>query len=527
MQKKDSNFLDKIVKKNYKNELEAVLEHKFFDATAKGLLLEILYKVEAGYKDYRNVKKDSLSKEEYIEEFIKNIKENCKTIKIIKPNSSMSSLLGNRTFIVNKRKNEIKCFPVARKLLYSVSKISKKDKIVKDKYFLINETLSNLVNVGDNINTVEPLRDFNGWSWTTVPREIENIKYNLIYQIMLITVGMPFMRAWIENKEYIIDYLEELKNRLESNYGKKLQKEFIDKLEKLSILMELKVSKESEEKILALKHELEEKLNKFGNKKEYLQELTEEKNRLKNRIKEIDTTINNKEMLAEEYEKRNENLPLEKKIFSIRILTEMLTNEREETLERLEEINELIKPKNFINKQEELEKELKPLEIVAIEDRDAEIKKELLSFQKIFLEMLKVKIKKAETKQEIIDLIYRFRYYCLIPCNQKDNVFNLKEIQSKLNETGKALTEKAIELKAIARFAEDADLNYMITKNIFCTRIIELEELYIKLIKEKDQYFVQIFDEKIFEEKQRLNINEKINKKDLKIRPNRKIKLFE
>ena len=30
---------------------------------------------------------------------------------------------------------------------------------------------------------VEPLRDFNGYSWTTIPSEIESIQHNLIYQI--------------------------------------------------------------------------------------------------------------------------------------------------------------------------------------------------------------------------------------------------------------------------------------------------------------------------------------------------------
>ena len=41
-------------------------------------------------------------------------------------------------------------------------------------------------------------------------------------------------------------------------------------------------------------------------------------------IKRIDETINNKELLQEEYEERNKNLPLEEKIFSLRILSKMM-----------------------------------------------------------------------------------------------------------------------------------------------------------------------------------------------------------
>ena len=42
MQKKKEKLLNKIVKKDYNNELETILEKKSFDETAKNLLLSIL-----------------------------------------------------------------------------------------------------------------------------------------------------------------------------------------------------------------------------------------------------------------------------------------------------------------------------------------------------------------------------------------------------------------------------------------------------------------------------------------------------
>ena len=57
MQKKKNNLLEKIVKKDYNNELEEVLENKKFDEYAKSTLLGILYKVEAAYNDMETVKK--------------------------------------------------------------------------------------------------------------------------------------------------------------------------------------------------------------------------------------------------------------------------------------------------------------------------------------------------------------------------------------------------------------------------------------------------------------------------------------
>ena len=45
---------------------------------------------------------------------------------------------------------------------------------------------------------------------------------------------------------------------------------------------------------------------------------------ISNTIKRIDTIINDKELLKKEYIKRNENLELENKIFSIRILSQIM-----------------------------------------------------------------------------------------------------------------------------------------------------------------------------------------------------------
>ena len=58
MLQKKKNLLEKLVKKDYNNELEKVLETKQFDENVKSTLLGILYKIEAAYKDLETVKKD-------------------------------------------------------------------------------------------------------------------------------------------------------------------------------------------------------------------------------------------------------------------------------------------------------------------------------------------------------------------------------------------------------------------------------------------------------------------------------------
>ena len=172
MIQKKKNLLNKIVKKDYNNELEKILEEKQFGEHEKSTLLNILYKIEAAYKDVETVKQDVETKEEYISHILEIIKDNCKSIKIINMSDEENKIPNNRTYIINKEKKEIIAYPIERKILYAIAKIEKKDKIIKEDYFVIDKTLSELINVGNNINMVEPLRDFNGYSWTTIFQEI-------------------------------------------------------------------------------------------------------------------------------------------------------------------------------------------------------------------------------------------------------------------------------------------------------------------------------------------------------------------
>ena len=87
MQNKKEKLIEKIVKKNYNNELEEILENKEFEENVKNLLLNLFYKIEAAYKDVETVKRDVKTKEEYIQSIIEIIKNNCDNIKIVRSNS--------------------------------------------------------------------------------------------------------------------------------------------------------------------------------------------------------------------------------------------------------------------------------------------------------------------------------------------------------------------------------------------------------------------------------------------------------
>ena len=168
------------------------------------------------------------------------------------------------------------------------------------------------------------------------------------------------------------------------------------------------------EKLLKVKYEIEEKLEETQDKEIFIDNITNKKMDISNTIKRIDTIINDKELLKKEYIKRNENLELENKIFSIRILSQIMEKERDKYFEELEKLNKLINPQNFIKYKKEIEEKYKYLKILDTEDIEKELEKSKIQLQKIFLEFIKIDIKKAESKQEIEKTIYDFRYYLLL-----------------------------------------------------------------------------------------------------------------
>lgn len=529
MQKKNDNIdniIDKFVKKDYNDELEKALEKKTFDENTKSTLLNILYKIETAYKDYKQVKQNVENKESLIENIIEDIKNNCNEMILVNPYSEESKIIGKRTFLVEKAKKRIICYNIERKLLYSIAKISKKDTIIKTKNPIIDYTLSNLINTGNNINTVEPLRDFNGYSWTTLPKEIESINHNMIYQNLIILVGNDFLNRWVKNNEIMIDYMEKFQNILEENYGKENAKNFIDKLKEISIFIELKYDAKSREKLTKYKTDIEEKLEKMVDNEKFIENVTNEKRNLTAQIKQIDETINNKELLQKEYKIRNEKLPLEEKIFSMRILSQLMVEERKQKLDEIEKLNVLLTPKKYIKIKRQLEDQEKYLKLLDIKDIDKEIEKLQIEIQKIFLKCFEQKIEKCNSKSEMTKLIYEFRYYSMLPYNYNESIFEEEKLSKEVKEVGIKTLEKAHKLKVVERFSKQTEVDYELLKYLFENRNIKIEDIQIKLIKEKNNYTLQVFDGNLAGEKRPLETANILIKKDLAIRFNKKVKAF-
>ena len=503
-------MLEKIRKMDRNEALEMVLEQKDIDEKTKNLLQGILYKIEVSYSDYKKAKVINKTEKKYVDEIISNIKKRCNKIFTISfnekiSNSDISEELEKNKFYVDDK--QIITYPIEEKLLYAIEKSINKKKIVNGKYGDFSKIISDFIITGKNIDRVEVLRDFNGWSWTTIKKEIENIRANLVYQTLQILLGEDFMQNWTLDTDGIIGYFDLLKNLINQKYGKDISVNFENLIKKICLLNE-------SQNYYTLKKAYIQKLNniqiKFKNMEDvtkYINDLTDEKKSIENKIAELQKIISSEKKLKEEYCKYNETVPLEKKIFSVKVLKNQIKAKILELLNRIEEINNDLTPYRFLELKEQINNEKTLIETIYYTKEEED--KLFIEFEKIFLECFEKQLKDLKT-EELIKLIYKFRYYVLLPFDENKSIKDVEELSDKIIEIKKELLKLAKKLKIVSN-----NVPFEVWTHIFETRIIELNQLYYKIFTEYDKKYVQIFDEKISEEKYIINNIEKnkINKK--------------
>ena len=503
-------MLEKLIKNDRNEKLETVLEQKHIEEQVKNLLQGILYKIEVSYKDYQKAKVTSRTEKQYVNEIISDIQRKCQEIKTVKFQNDIvdpeikHKLEKNKYYIDDKL---VLAYPIEEKLLYAVEKKSNSDKIVNDKYEMLTIPLSNIINTGKSLDRVEVLRDFNGWSWTTIKKEIENIKANLVYQTLRILEGEDFVESWTKDKDGIIDYVQMLKENIKNEYGEEISNSIEECLTKISIMNGIEISAEYRKDIENKLKESEEKLQKFKDTNKFINEITQNKKVATDEIAKIEKILSQEKRIKEEYEKRNSTAPLDKKIFSIRVLKQQLKEQKMQYLNEIEESNYLLIPENFLKEKNKAQKQKELFEILNYTEEEKE--KVLIEFEKIFLECFKKKIDKVKP-EELDKIIYIYRYYLLLPFNIQENIKDVKELQDNIIEVEKKIVKLAKEKKVISN-----EVPFEVMTHVFQTRIIKLEELYYKIITENDKNYVQIFDENITEDKFEIsNIEKKkINKK--------------
>lgn len=508
----DDIFIKNIVKKNLNNKLEEVLSKKKFSEDVKNTLLSIFYKIENGYEDYRTVKRDTFEKKTYIQKLTKIIDKNCDKIEFI-------NLKDKKLELIDKEKKYIRCYPIDNNILYSIAKLEKNEDIVKYIDNDIDEAFTFVLNTGNNINIIEPIRDFNGFSWNIVTKDIEDINCNLIYQNIIYLAGNVFLEKWVNNYDSVIDYFELFQEKIEEKYGKKLRKNIMLDILRLSVLIYSKYDKKFETEIKDKKNQFETRFYEIENKEEYLTKISKIKKQKEIEIRKLDRTINDKKLILEEYERRNEKLPLEKKIFSARVLKNMLKEERENKIQEIESINKMMKPKEFLKQRELAETKFRITEIMT--DNLAEnLENTLLDLQENILQCIFKDITKAKDKNELLEMIYKYRYYYYLPFSNSTTVGEEDRIKGYIKKIEKLLIDKSVEIKTIPQILNDKKENYEITRKILLSKIISLQDINFKIEDEKNNTKLIVYDDDTED------VSFLIQREEAKVRFNKKMKFF-
>ncbi len=551
MEKED--FFSKINFKDYNNQLENILEQKDFSSDVKNLLLSMLYKIENGYQDYETVKVNVSSKKHFLKKIIQIIQEKCQQIYLIKPFTEESKELEEKqvNYVVDKEQGKIFVYPNERMILEALITLDQKEILLEEQYHLFSIGMQDILTKGNRMNSVEVLRDFNGWSWDITVSQMESKHCNILYQNLLILLGNSFLTTWITDdiiqeeelelpnneilrskynesfgitkedmqEEKRIDYLQKMQEVLSKKYGSELASTFFIQFIKTVIAMGANRNVKQKEQILTKQKELEETLTQMQNHKQYLESISKLKREINQKIKQLDTLLSDEKSLKKEYEERNSKLPNKEKIFSVSHLKIMLEKERKNLLEENKEWNKQMEPKEFVRRKKDIEEKVNFFQSIGVEkEKRVDEEKQINLLQNYFLACFQEKIKKAQTKKEISNLLYELRYYEQIPYEQTE--FN----KEKITESERQIIKKACSIKLLTIFSEQEELNQKILKNQFQSKIINLANTFYVLKYRKGILKVQIYEDQIEEETKEIRITEKV---ELQVKLNKKIKVWE
>lgn len=516
---KTNDILLKFQSNNTK--LETVLSKKNFSGDVKNLLLSTLYKITSSYNDYANIKVNVENKNKYVENLI-NIIKRCTSIEIIKPNSEEGEEFTREgiTSKVDSYLNTIRVFPTEKAMLFALFKMNDTRMYIDEKYNLIRVALPEMLNEGRDINNIEIIRDFNAWSWNTLPSEISNIDCNLIYQNLLILLGFDFLDNWMrqENQKELLEKLEE---KLKSEYNDEDVDKLLNLIYRLSIIVCIQRNKNEKKRLLDEKEWDEKELERLNDKEKLVIELTKIKKKKAKEIRKIDRMINDEELLKEEFEKRNAKLSEYKKIFSLSNLLGTIKKERKKALKEIDECNNLLDARKYVQRKEELEKNVDLLKDVK-NTRNKE--KYKIDIQKIFIKCLEQrleKIIKIEQKKELLQLFSIIRYYNFIVYDGERFIKDVESLEEQIEELEEKVIKKLYEFKALNPLTKDLKTDTEIIKPILNSRIMNLENISIQLLKKEKTIEVNIYDGDIPE----LGFDiENLN--EIQIKGKKKIKLF-
>lgn len=130
----------------------------------------------------------------------------------------------------------------------------------------------------------------------------------------------------------------------------------------------------------------------------------------------------------------------------------------------------------------------------------------------------------VEETEDIMKLIYQLRYYRELSINNNIKIKDVTKLENSLDEVYKVIITKACKNDILRIVNLDININYKIIKQILDTKIINLNEIKIKLKINEIKLVISVYEKDILERE--IIIEDNITKNDLFIKLNKKYKLF-
>ena len=315
-----------------------------------------------------------------------------------------------------------------------------------------------------------------------------------------------------------VDYIYELRKDLFIEFGKEASRDFYINLARLIISTNTRDAKDKlkKEYVTVL-----EAYNNMGDKTEYIFKVSDEKKKLTQDIQKIDLLLSNGEALKKEFVKRNKQLPLDKQLFSVGNLADILENEKNRHMKRIRELNELVKPANFTQMKNELAEKM---HIMSVTSESKTVREYSIDFQKAVLKCFSILADRANTKEEIIDLIYKMRYYKKLRVTENEKTEDISYLNVQINKIMQTLVVKACKEKVFNIFCKDIAFNYKIILKALETAIPDYDNVDIELKLEGELLRIIVYDNEV--EDLNTEIEYPLMPKDLAVRQKKKVPLY-
>ncbi|MBQ3409501.1 MAG: hypothetical protein IJH12_09900 [Clostridia bacterium] len=506
MKRSKDNLLSK---NNYDIQFEELLEKKGYTDEAKSLVLNIIYKIEGAYNDYKKTKPNAKSKIDIISDIVDTIEHRCDVIEILDPDETKGKLY------VSRKNKIIKTFPKDTDLLQAIYYI--KTPYTKKMENIIEKAVLLTLEKGMAINGVEIIRDFNGWSWNNVLEDEFEKYYNLLYQDLIILLGERELEAVIKSHKVI----DELSLQLKNLYGRSKAEDFLMCFIKSCLVIYINNGDKYENEVMEYLNKKESELAEFSNKSEYISKITDKMNENTKLICKIDSILSNPKILNKEYSTKK----ISKKYKDIDSYKISLIKYKNQLSNEITACRKIMNPFEYVNEKKIIQKEVDDLNnLKSCYNKDGIIVKSLLELQKKVISCFYRKIEVYDLKKELLNLVYEIRYYNCLPLEDK----KLKEYRFLKNDMEKLQIEFVKKLKknrVVDIFSDFARVNYFIVKYIFEAKMVNISKITFKYKRVNNGIDVEYYDEEIAEHKAHFELTDDEMYGFVK-RENRKIKIF-